>query len=104
MTATLVLNWLFNQAQGSVLVLMVCHAVNNAVSGRYFFPMLDGADAARQPWLLTLTWGTAAVALLLVGGSRDLSRRHPRQIEPTTGRTVAAGPGQPAAFAAQRKE
>jgi membrane protease YdiL (CAAX protease family) len=82
MTAVLVLNWLFNQVQGSVLVLMVCHAANNAFSGRYFFPMLDGADAARQSWLLALTWGAVAVVLLVVGGPRDLSRRRPRQVEP----------------------
>lgn len=82
MTAVLVMNWLFNHVQGSVLVLMVCHAVNNAVSGRYFFPMFDGSDSARQPWLLAVTWGAMAVAVLVAGGPRDLSRSRPRQAEP----------------------
>ena len=81
MTAVVVMNWLFNQVQGSVLVLMVCHAVNNAVSGRYFYPMFDGADSARQPWLLAVTWGVLAVVLVVVGGARDLSRSRPRQVE-----------------------
>jgi uncharacterized protein len=80
--AVLVLNWLFNQAQGSVLILMVCHAANNAISGRYFYPMFEGADVDRQPWMLAITWGVMAVVLLAVGGPRDMSRRRPRQIEP----------------------
>jgi membrane protease YdiL (CAAX protease family) len=81
MTGVVVMNWLFNQVQGSVLVLMVCHAVNNAVSGRYFYPMFDGADSARQAWLLAVTWGVLAVVLVVVGGARDLSRSRPRQVE-----------------------
>ena len=34
MTAMIVINWLFNQARGSVLVIMICHAANNAISGQ----------------------------------------------------------------------
>ena len=46
-----------------MLVLMVCHAVNNAVSGRTSTRCFDGADFSRQAWLLAVTWGVLAVVL-----------------------------------------
>jgi uncharacterized protein len=89
LTAMIVINWLFNQAAGSVLVIMICHAANNAISGRYLFPMFDGADAARQAWLLAVTWGVAALAVVTLGGPRDFSRTKPRQVEPEPARAQA---------------
>ncbi len=103
MTAMIVINWLFNQARGSVLVIMICHAANNAISGQYFGPMFDGADAARQPWLLALTWGVMALALVIIGGPRDFSRTKPRQVEPDPA-PAQAGPGTPALATASRKD
>jgi uncharacterized protein len=61
---TVVLTWLFRNALGSVLVAMVFHALNNAVSGEYFSQLFDGADSTRQSWLLCLVWGVVAAALL----------------------------------------
>ncbi len=103
MTAMLVINWLFNQARGSVLVIMICHAANNVLSGRYFFPMFEGADAARQAWLLAITWGVMALAVVIIGGPRDFSRTKPRQVEPDLAQ-VQAGPDAPALATASRKD
>ena len=82
MGATIVINWLFNHVRGSVLLIMILHAANNAISGNFFSPMFTGADSARQAWLLAAVWCTLAVVVVLVGGPRDLSRRLPRQVEP----------------------
>ena len=32
----IVLNWVFNNAKGSVLIIMLMHAANNAVAGSFF--------------------------------------------------------------------
>ena len=82
MGATIVINWLFNHVRGSVLLIMILHAANNAISGNFFSPMFTGADSARQAWLLAAVWCVLAVVVVLVGGSRDLSRSVPRQVEP----------------------
>lgn len=60
---TVVLTWLFRNALGSVLIAMVFHAMNNAVSGEYFSQMFDGSDSTRQSWLLVLIWGAAAALI-----------------------------------------
>jgi len=39
--AVIVVNWLFNNARGSVLIVMVLHAANNAISGSFFSPMFQ---------------------------------------------------------------
>ena len=61
--AAIVFTWVFGNARNSVLVAMVMHAMNNAVSGEYVSPMFTGADSTRQSWLLVLVWGIAAVAV-----------------------------------------
>ena len=61
---TVVLTWLFQNTVGSVLIAMVFHAMNNAVSGEYFSQLFDGRDSTRQSWMLCLVWGVIAVALL----------------------------------------
>jgi membrane protease YdiL (CAAX protease family) len=62
--ATVFLTWLFQAAGGSVLVAMVFHALNNAVSGEYFSQMFDGGDSTRQSWLLVVVWGIAAAVVV----------------------------------------
>jgi uncharacterized protein len=58
--ASVVFTWLFQNALQSVLIAMVLHATNNAVSGEYFSQMFTGKDSVRQSWLLVLVWGVAA--------------------------------------------
>jgi membrane protease YdiL (CAAX protease family) len=89
MGATLVLNWVFNSASGSVLILMMMHATNNAVSGGFFSPMFSGADSMRQSWLLAAVWCGAAIAVVLWAGPAHLSRRRRKQEEPPQGVPVA---------------
>jgi hypothetical protein len=57
----IVFNWVFNTTKGSVLIIMLMHAANNAVSGSFFSPMFSGADPIRRRWLLALVWSVAAI-------------------------------------------
>jgi membrane protease YdiL (CAAX protease family) len=79
--AVIVFNWVFNNANGSVLIIMLMHAANNAVSGSFFSPMFSGADSVRQSWLLALVWAVAAVLVVLIAGPMHLSRKHHKQEE-----------------------
>jgi membrane protease YdiL (CAAX protease family) len=65
--ATVVFTWIFQGALGSVLVAMVFHALNNAVSGEYFSQMFDGDDSVRQSWMLVAVWGVAAALVVRFG-------------------------------------
>jgi CAAX protease family protein len=80
--AVIVVNWLFNNAKGSVLIVMLLHAANNTVSGSFFSPMFTGADSVRQSWLLALVWGVMAILVVAVAGPANLSRKHRKQEEP----------------------
>jgi len=104
LAAAVVFNWLFNHVGGSVLLIMLAHAANNAVSGSYFSTMFTGADAVREAWLLALVWGVAALALIVVGGRRDLSRTQPRQVEPPAGEIVTSATDAAATVVAGRKD
>jgi uncharacterized protein len=44
----IVFNWVFNNANGSVLIIMLMHAMNNTISGSFIGPMFSGADSVRQ--------------------------------------------------------
>jgi uncharacterized protein len=46
--AVIVFNWVFNNARGSVLIIMLMHGSNNTISGSFFSPMFSGADSVRQ--------------------------------------------------------
>lgn len=80
--AVIVFNWVFNNANGSVLIVMLMHAANNAISGSFFSPMFSGADSVRQSWLLALVWSVVAILVIAIAGPMHLSRRHRKQEEP----------------------
>jgi uncharacterized protein len=80
--AVIVFNWVFNNAKGSVLIIMLMHAANNAVSGSFFSPMFSGADSIRESWLIALVWVVVAVLVIAIAGPRNLSRKYQRQQEP----------------------
>src|SRR5919107_1646252 len=77
--AAIVSTWLFNSASGSVLILMVFHAMNNTISGSFISPMFSGADSVRQGWLLAGLWCVVALIVVVVAGPADLSRKHKKQ-------------------------
>jgi membrane protease YdiL (CAAX protease family) len=80
--AVIVINWVFNNAKGSVLIIMLMHAANNAVAGSFFAPMFSGADSVRQSWLLALVWWVVAVLVIAITGPTNFSRKHRKQEEP----------------------
>jgi hypothetical protein len=78
---TIVFNWVFNNARGSVLLIMVMHAANNAVSGAFFSPMFSGGDSIRQSWMLALVWTVVAILVIVISGPNNLSRKYHKQEE-----------------------
>jgi hypothetical protein len=77
----IVFNWVFNNAHGSVLIIMLMHAMNNAISGSFFGPMFSGTDAVRQAWLYAALWCAVAIVVVVVYGPQHLSRKHRKQEE-----------------------
>jgi uncharacterized protein len=77
----IVFNWVFNNANGSVLILMLMHAANNTFSGSFVGPMFSGADSATQAWLFAALWCAAAIVVVVWAGPEHLSREHRRQEE-----------------------
>ena len=82
MGAVIVFNWLFNNASGSVLIIMLSHAMNNTVWSTLTSKVVAEPDLARQAVLQAVVWCATAVILVILTGPRDLSRRHPKQEEP----------------------
>jgi membrane protease YdiL (CAAX protease family) len=81
LAAVIVFNWVFNNARGSVLIIMLMHAANNAVSGSFFSPMFSGADSSRESWLLALVWIVVAALVIAISGPANFSRKHHKQEE-----------------------
>jgi uncharacterized protein len=94
MGAVIVFNWVFNSASGSVLIIMLIHAMNNTISGSFFWPMFSGADSVRQGWLLAVVWCVVAIVVVLWAGTAHLSRKHKKQEEPLQGESVASAASQ----------
>jgi hypothetical protein len=57
-----------------VLITMIAHATNNTISGEFFSPMFQGADAVRQSALLAVLWTAAALIVTLRAGA-NLGRK-----------------------------
>jgi hypothetical protein len=92
MGGVVVFNWVFNNANGSVLVIMLMHATNNAISGTFIFPMFSGADSVRLGWLLAAVWCAVAIVVVVVYGPQDLSRKHRKQEDPVQPEVSTASP------------
>lgn len=76
-----VFNWIFNSTSGSVLILMLMHAMNNTISGSFVGPMFSGVDSVRQAWLSAALWCTMAIVVVVVARPENLSHRHRQQEE-----------------------
>jgi membrane protease YdiL (CAAX protease family) len=79
--AVIVFNWLFNNARGSVLIIMLSHAMNNTVWSTLTSKVVAEPDFARQAVLQAVVWCVTAVILVILTGPADLSRRHTKQEE-----------------------
>jgi uncharacterized protein len=77
----IVFNWVFNNANGSVLILMLMHAMNNTISGSFISPMFSGADSIRDAWLYAALWCVVAIVVVVVYGPQHLSRKYRKQEE-----------------------
>ena len=80
--AVIVFNWLFNNARGSVLIIMLAMPSNNTVWSTLTSKVIAEPDFARQAVLQAVAWCTTAVIVVLAGRPTDLSRRQPKQEEP----------------------
>src|SRR5215210_631978 len=78
----IVFTWLFNNAQGSVLIAMLMHNMNNTISGSSFNRMFSGADAVSQGWPYIALWAAVAIVLVVAYGPQHLSREHRKQEDP----------------------
>ena len=78
----IVLTWVFNSTGGSVLIVMLMHAMNNTVSGNFFSRFFTGADSVTYSWLEAVLWWAVALGVAVVAGSEHLSRSRRRQVEP----------------------
>ena len=82
MGAVIIFNWLFNNARGSVLIIMLAHAVNNTVWSTLTSKVVAEPDFSRQAVLQAVVWCVTAVIVVLAAGPANLSRRQPKQEEP----------------------
>jgi uncharacterized protein len=94
MGAVIIFNWVFNNANGSVLIIMLMHATNNTISGQLFGTMFSGADSVRQSWLVAAGWCAVAIVVVVVAGPAYLSRKHKKQ-EERDGRAAEPGVATP---------
>ena len=78
---SIVYAWLFNNANGSVLIVMLFHNMNNTFSSGFVGQMFSGADSVNQAWLRLVLWGVVAIVLVVVYGPEHLSRKHGKQEE-----------------------
>jgi membrane protease YdiL (CAAX protease family) len=76
---SVVVVWVFNNAEGSVLIVMLLHAMNNTISGSFFSPMFSGAEWVMMGWLLVALWSAVAIAVVVATGPEHLSRKHTKQ-------------------------
>jgi hypothetical protein len=83
LAGVIIYNWVFNSANGSVLIIMMMHAANNTVSGYFFSQMFSGADSVRQSWMLAVVWCVVAIVVVMVAGPKHLSHKHTKQEEPS---------------------
>jgi membrane protease YdiL (CAAX protease family) len=79
---SIVYTWLFNNANGSVLIVMLFHNMNNTFSSGFVGQMFSGADSVNQAWLRLVLWGVVAIVLVVLYGPEHLSRKHRKQEEP----------------------
>jgi membrane protease YdiL (CAAX protease family) len=84
--------WLFNNANGSVLIVMLFHNMNNSFSSGFVGQMFSGADSVNQAWLRLALWCVVAIVVVVVYGPEHLSRKHRKQEDPEQPEVSTASP------------
>ena len=83
---SILISWVFNSTGGSVLMVMILHAVMNASTGPLWRTIPDGATTISNTniWLIQagLLW-VGAIVVVLVYGATNLSRKQ-KQVLPAT--------------------
>jgi hypothetical protein len=72
--AQIIITWLYNSTQRSVLIVMALHLMMN-VNGEFFGPLFSGGDAANFVWLKGALFGVVAIGVIVWAGPAHLSRR-----------------------------
>jgi membrane protease YdiL (CAAX protease family) len=70
LAASVVFAWLVVGTGGSVLLPMIMHAANNAISGEYISPMFSGTDGVVLGWVRAGIWILFALAVVLTNKRR----------------------------------
>jgi hypothetical protein len=71
----IIISWLYDRTNGSILIIMLFHLASNVVAG-IMLPLFSGVDQARYGWLFTaLAW---VIALVIIAHSWYKSRRGAR--------------------------
>ena len=85
-SGAVLITWLFNNTNGSVLMVMLLHASVNLWVG-VFNPLFSEADAARQTtWLVVVYIATAIILVLLTGPNLARKPEQPEVVgEPVAG-------------------
>jgi membrane protease YdiL (CAAX protease family) len=101
LAASIVFAWLVIGSGGSVLLAMLMHAANNAVSGEYVSSLFTGDDATLLGWVRALLWCVVAGVVVVVAGRRfrdpdPLPDDVPAQADDVVVRTGQSAPPDPA--------
>jgi membrane protease YdiL (CAAX protease family) len=62
--SAIIANWLYYNARGSALLVIVYHTAQNSVGGWLLFPVFAGADLARLWWLWTALYCLTAASIV----------------------------------------
>ncbi len=72
---SVVMAWIFNNTNGSVLMTALAHASYSTIGNQFFFQMFSGSSRVRLDWLDVAIWAVVAAGVVLIAGSEHLSRR-----------------------------
>jgi len=78
--ASIVFAFMVIRSGGSVLLAMLMHATNNAVSD-YVSTIFSGGDAVLQGWVRASMWSVIAIVVVVVAG-RSFATRPQRELSP----------------------
>ena len=76
-----VLAWLYQNSRRSVLVVMLCHLMNNIFVGDFIQQYFVGADWVRYYWLMAGLWCLLAIGALVVSGPNLVRKTVPQSDE-----------------------